>query len=130
LVLSDFNCLHNDKKNAKKVKRGVYNPSFLWYTGLVMKEKTMSYVSYKNRTSPNYRFTCDSLGDIAIKQLKDMIKEHNKIPNRINKKLGFKKYKTLGLRIRPRGPRVHRYAKDTPWENATRYDVYIREYTC
>ena len=40
---------------------------------------------------------------------------------------GYRSQSVLGLRIRPRGPRdgdTH----DTPIKNATRFDVYIREY--
>ena len=90
----------------------------------------MAYVTYKNRSSSDYRFTCKSLDDPAIADLKEMLVEENKIIKRARKN-NFAYYAqrpTRGLRIRPRGPRPHPFAKDTPWENATHYDVYIREY--
>ena len=88
----------------------------------------MAYVTYKNRTSSDYKFTVDTLNDPVIGDLKQLLKEHNSVLNRVNKSLGFRKYNTKGVRIRPRGPRVSAYAHDTPWENATHYDVYLREY--
>ena len=88
----------------------------------------MAYVTYKNRSSSDYKFTVDTLNDPVIGDLKKLIKEHNSVLNRVNKHLGFRKYNTKGIRIRPRGPRKSAYAHDTPWENATHYDVYIREY--
>lgn len=90
----------------------------------------MAYVTYKNRHSSDYRFTCKSLDDPAIADLKAMLVEENKYIKRA-RKTGFTYYAqkpTRGLRIRPRGPRPSQWAKDTPWENATHYDVYIREY--
>jgi len=87
----------------------------------------MVFVSYKNRSSDNYRFSCDTHRCIEIQDLKRMIRNENKTINRFNKSLGFRKYNTKGLRIRPRGPRdgdTH----DTPFKNATHFDVYIREY--
>ena len=90
----------------------------------------MAYVTYKNRSSSDYRFTCKSLDDPAIADLKAMLVEENKYIKRA-RKTGFTYYAqkpTRGLRIRPRGPRTSVWAKDTPWENATHYDVYIREY--
>lgn len=90
----------------------------------------MAYVTYKNRSSSDYRFTCKSLDDPAIADLKAMLVEQNNYIKRA-RKTGFTYYAqkpTRGLRIRPRGPRPSQWAKDTPWENATHYDVYIREY--
>ena len=88
----------------------------------------MAYVTYKNRSSSDYKFTVDTLDDPVIGDLKQLLKEHNSVLNRVNRALGFRKYNTKGIRIRPRGPRKNSWAHDTPWENATRYDVYIREY--
>ena len=90
----------------------------------------MAYVTYKNRSSSDYRFTCKSLDDPAIADLKAMLVEENNYIKRA-RKTGFTYFAqkpTRGLRIRPRGPRPSQWAKDTPWENATHYDVYIREY--
>jgi len=90
----------------------------------------MAYVTYKNRTSPDYRFTCTSLDDPEIANLKAMIVEENNYIKRA-RKTGFTYYAqrpTRGLRIRPRGPRPHPFAKDTPIENATHFDVYVRDY--
>lgn len=72
----------------------------------------MAYVTYANRYSSDYRFTIDTLEDPALSELKSFIKGQ----------------KNVGLRIRPRGPRGRRYGYDTPIENATRFDVYVREY--
>jgi hypothetical protein len=72
----------------------------------------MAYVTYTNRYSSDYRFTIDTLEDPALGELKSFIKGQ----------------KNKGLRIRPRGPRGRRYGYDTPIENATRFDVYVREY--
>lgn len=88
----------------------------------------MAYVTYKNRSSSDYKFTVDTLNDPVISDLKQLLKEHNSVLNRVNKRLGFRKYSTKGIRIRPRGPRKNSWAHDTPWENATHYDVYLREY--
>ena len=88
----------------------------------------MARVSYTGRTSADYAFTVDSLDDPEIQELRDLVKSRNRACNRANRAIGYRKYATKGLRIRPRGPRLHRFAKDTPWENATHYDVYIREY--
>jgi hypothetical protein len=88
----------------------------------------MAYVTYKNRSSSDYKFTVDTLNDPVIGDLKQLLKEHNWVLNRVNKNLGFRKYNTKGIRIRPRGPRKNSWAHDTPWENATHYDVYLREY--
>jgi len=97
----------------------------------------MAYVTYKNRTSTDYRFTVDSLDDPAIADLKAMLAERNAGIVR-HRKIVRKLYgadavrdgrKTQGLRIRPRGPRLHNYAHDTPIENATRFDVYVRYYS-
>jgi hypothetical protein len=78
----------------------------------------MAYVTYKNRFSSNYRFTCKSLDDPEIANLKEMLVKRNSFI--------YGEQKTQRLRIRPRGPRPSQGAYDTPWENATRYDVYIR----
>lgn len=94
----------------------------------------MAYVTYKNRNSRNYRFTIDTLNDPTISELKEMLTNENIMLNRINKKLGFKKYPTYGIRIRPRGPRkgnstgLFGVYYDTPIQNATHFDVYVREY--
>ena len=90
----------------------------------------MAHVTYKNRSSSDYRFTCKSLDDPAIADLKAMLIEENNYIKRARKSgfTFFAQKPTRGLRIRPRGPRPSQWAKDTPWENATHYDVYIREY--
>ena len=91
----------------------------------------MAYVTYKGRTSSDYRFTCKSLDDPAITDLKAMLVEENNYIKRA-RKTGFTYFAqkpTRGLRIRPRGPRLSQWAKDTPWENATHYDVYVRNYS-
>ena len=116
----------------------------------------MAYVTYKNRTSENYRFTTNDLNDPAIAELRELLRQKNEYANTFNKKLrdGFydnaswmpNKFPqpTYGIRIRPRGSRTfdnpktltawngRTYTKkfdyyDTPMENATRYDIYIRE---
>jgi hypothetical protein len=82
----------------------------------------MATVTFKNRSSSDYRFTCETLNDPAISELKEMIQYLNKFGQ-----YGYRSQSVLGLRIRPRGPRdgdTH----DTPIKNATRFDVYIREY--
>lgn len=92
----------------------------------------MAYVTYKNRTSQDYRFTTTDLNDPNIAALKAILTEQNGYIKRARKLYGITSYwgkqSTKGIRIRPRGPRVSAYAHDTPWENATHYDVYIREY--
>ena len=91
----------------------------------------MAYVTYKNRNSTDYRFTCKTLDDPAISELKEMLKTRNKWITDSRKRYpdGYASdIPTQGLRIRPRGPRPSQWAKDTPWENATHYDVYIRDY--
>ena len=92
----------------------------------------MAYVTYKNRSSEDYRFTVKSLDDPAIADLKAILVRRNGYIKRSRKQYGLTSYygkqKTQGLRIRPRGPRPSQWAKDTPWENATHFDVYIREY--
>ena len=99
----------------------------------------MSYVTYKNRSSSNYRFTTVDLNDPSIDDLKTMIKKLNdnaKYSRELQKqRFGEIKYPrpSFGIRIRPRGPRVGGFNYygtyyDTPMENATHYDVYIREY--
>lgn len=91
----------------------------------------MSYVTYSNRTSLNYRFTVDSLDDPAIADFKAILTKRNKFITRARKTYGLTSYwgkqNTQGIRIRPRGPRgCDGY--DTPVENANRFDVYVREY--
>ena len=91
----------------------------------------MAFVTYKNRSSSDYRFTCKSLDDPAIADLKTILVSQNDQIKRYRKSPYFQERfnrSTHGLRIRPRGPRPSQWAKDTPWENATHYDVYIREY--
>jgi len=92
----------------------------------------MAYVTYKNRTSLDYRFTVESLDDPAIAELKALLVERNGYITRARKMYGLTSYygskPTQGLRIRPRGPRKNAWAYDTPIENATHFDVYIREY--
>ena len=92
----------------------------------------MAYVTYKNRSSEDYRFTVKSLDDPAIADLKAILITRNNGIKRARKMYGLTSYygskNTQGLRIRPRGPRPSQWAKDTPWENATHYDVYIRDY--
>ena len=91
----------------------------------------MAYVTYKNRSSSDYRFTVTSLDDPAIADLKAMLVNANGYTKRYRKSAYFNpKYDrpTHGLRIRPRGPRGSSWAYDTPIENATHFDVYVREY--
>ena len=99
----------------------------------------MAYVTYKGRSSEDYRFTVKSLDDPAIADLKAMLVERNGYITRARKMYGNTSYygskKTQGLRIRPRGSRKTngvgfngRCYYDTPIENATHFDVYIREY--
>lgn len=91
----------------------------------------MAYVTYKGRTSSDYRFTVTSLDDPAIADLKAMLVDANDGVKRYRKSSWFNpKYDrpTQGLRIRPRGPRKNSWAYDTPAENATHFDVYIRDY--
>ena len=78
----------------------------------------MAYATYKNRFSSNYCFTCKSLDDPEIANLKEMLVKRNSFI--------YGEQKTQRLRIRPRGPRPYSGAYDTPRENATHYDVYIR----
>ena len=87
----------------------------------------MVFVTYKGRSSDNYRFSSDTHKGIEIQELRRLIRNENKYLNRCNKAIGYRKYNTKGLRIRPCGPRdgdTH----DTPFKNATHFDVYIREY--
>lgn len=87
----------------------------------------MVFVTYKGRSSDNYRFSSDTHKGIEIQELRRLIRNENKYLNRYNKAIGYRKYNTKGLRIRPRGPRdgdTH----DTPFKNATHFDVYVREY--
>ena len=91
----------------------------------------MAYVTYKNRSSSDYRFTVTSLDDPAIAEFKAMLVESNDHIKNYRKSAWFNpKYDrpTQGLRIRPRGPRKNAWAYDTPVENATHFDVYVREY--
>ena len=91
----------------------------------------MAYVTYKNRTSENYRFTTDSLDDPAIAELKELLAYHNGFVKRYRKSPYFNiknDRPTQGVFIRPRGPRKNSWAYDTPIENATHFDVYIRDY--
>jgi hypothetical protein len=92
----------------------------------------MAYVTYTNRYSEDYRFTVDTLDDPILADFKAIITKRNGYITRARKKYGITSYwgkqNTQGLRIRPRGPRGRRYGYDTPVENATRFDVYIREY--
>jgi hypothetical protein len=93
----------------------------------------MAYVTYKNRSSSDYRFNCKSLDDPEIANLKEILVNRNNRIKRARKQMGMMSFygqqKTQGLRIRPRGPRPSQWAKDTPRENATHYDVYIRDYS-
>lgn len=92
----------------------------------------MAYVTYKNRSSLDYRFTVKSLDDPAIAELKELLKVRNGYITRARKMYGvlsyYGKQNTQGLRIRPRGPRKNSWAYDTPIENATHFDVYVRDY--
>lgn len=91
----------------------------------------MAYVTYKNRSSADYRFTVTSLDDPAIAEFKAVLVESNRYVKNYRKSAHFNpKYDrpTHGIRIRPRGPRAHSFAYDTPMENATHFDVYVREY--
>ena len=92
----------------------------------------MAYVTYKNRTSENYRFTVKTLDDPAIAGLKELLAYHNSFIKNYRKSPYFdinRDRPTQGVWCRPRGPRLHRWAKDTPKENATYFDVYIRDYS-
>lgn len=95
-------------------------------------------VTYKNRSSSNYKFTTTDPNCSAVQELRDLIKAQNKVTNKFNKRVreGYYTYRgvaspdirnTLSLRIRPRGPRDGA-THDTPIENATHFDVYIKEY--
>lgn len=92
----------------------------------------MAYVTYNNRTSADYRFTVTSLDDPAIAGLKEVLKKDNAFIVRARRLAGLNSYygkqNTKGVRIRPRGPRKNAWAYDTPIENATHFDVYVREY--
>lgn len=97
----------------------------------------MAYVTYKSRTSTEYRFTVDSLNDPAITDLKTLLKDRNRSIKRsreYNPSGYYSNLPTQGLRIRPRGsrksttPGVNNSNYDTPVVNATRFDVYIRDY--
>ena len=65
----------------------------------------MAHVTYKNRSSSDYRFTCKSLDDPAIADLKAMLIEENNYIKRARKSgfTFFAQKPTRGLRIRPRG---------------------------
>jgi len=92
----------------------------------------MAFVTYKNRSSADYRFSVKTLDDSAIAELKELLVEQNSHIKRARKLYGYLSYwgskPTRGLRIRPRGPRKNSWAYDTPIENATHFDVYIRDY--
>lgn len=89
----------------------------------------MGWVTYKNRTSENYKFTTDRLSDPAIADLKAMVKQKNEWIKNVRKNPFIStEYNTQGVWIRPRGPRVSAWAKDTRMEDATHYDVYVRDY--
>ena len=96
----------------------------------------MAYVTFKNRTSLGYRFTVKTLDDPAIAELKELIVTRNGWIKRSRKlyregKIDSRFYtdqNTQGVSIRPRGPRKNSWAYDTPRENATHFDVYIRDY--
>ena len=92
----------------------------------------MAYVTYNNRTSTNYRFTVESLDDPAIAGLQAILKTQNGFITRARKMYGLDSYygkqKTQGIRIRARGPRGSSWAYDTPMQNATHFDVYVRDY--
>ena len=99
----------------------------------------MAYVTYKNRTSKDYRFTVTSLDDPAITELKVLLVHHNGFTKRHRKSPFFDAKRdrpTQGIRIRPRGSRKTNGVGfngccyyDTPIENATHFDVYIRDYS-
>lgn len=89
----------------------------------------MAYVTYKNRTSQDYRFTVTSLDDPEIANLKAMLVEANRyIKTARARGYSWGNQNTKGIRIRPRGPRGSSWAYDTPASMATHFDVYIREY--
>ena len=87
----------------------------------------MAYVTYTNRTSEDYRFTVDTLDDPTIASFKEILKSANRAIINARKR-GYDLGNTKGIRIRPRGPRAHCYARETPIKNATHFDVYVREY--
>ena len=67
----------------------------------------MATVTFKNRSSSDYRFTCESLNDPIISELKEMIAFTNTFVHRRNSyHPTLAKLPTRGLRIRPRGPRA------------------------
>lgn len=75
-----------------------------------------TWITYKNRTSINYKFSTDDYNHPKIAELKNVLKMANKWSTKI------KNY----VWVRPRGPRdgdTH----DTPLKNATHFDVYIRK---
>jgi hypothetical protein len=122
------------KKMKKMKKRGLHPSFFMLVWNYQMKENyIMAYVTYKNRTSASYRFTVDSLEDPAIAEFKDLLDRENFAIKRARKR-GFNWGNTKGIRIRPRGPRKGNAAGlwgvyyDTPIANATRFDVYVRDY--
>ncbi|MCG7944828.1 MAG: hypothetical protein N0C84_00620 [Candidatus Thiodiazotropha taylori] len=95
---------------------------------------TNVWVSFKNRHSPNYRFSTDNPNCIEIAQLREMVKQQSADHRQWNKRIdtvswmaGREKKPMLSLRVRPRGPR-QAYAYDTLASDATHYDVYIKEY--
>ena len=99
----------------------------------------MAYVTYNNRSSANYRFTVTSLDDPAIAGLKEVLKKDNAFITRARRLWGpnsfYGNQTTKGIRIRGRGSRKTngvgfngRCFYDTPFENATHFDVYVRDY--
>lgn len=108
----------------------------------------MAYVTFKNRTSTNYKFTVTDLNDPMIAELKEMLEKENAQIKASRKRYPdlpwVQEVNTKGIRIRPRGSRTYNIPKvmfdyrgrmytkktegyDTPMENATHFDVYIRE---
>ena len=56
----------------------------------------MVFVTYKGRSSDNYRFSSDTHKCIEIQELRRLIRNENKRINRFNKWLGYRKYNTKG----------------------------------
>lgn len=74
-----------------------------------------TWITYKKRSSENYKFSTDDRSHPLIADLKACLKEKNK----------FLRKRKLYVWVRPRGPRdgdTH----DTPLKNATHFDVYVR----
>lgn len=74
-----------------------------------------TWITYKKRSSENYKFSTDDRSHPLIDDLKTHLKERNK---------WVRKHKEY-VRIRPRGPRDGD-TRDTPLKNATHFDVYVR----